>query len=494
MQNAWLPLNLRPLTRWRPVARALALGVAALIASPLIGAAHEIPKSITVIAFLKPEGKALRLVARVPLEAMRDIQWPLRGPGYLVLSQLDSLLRDGTKIWIADNLKVYEEGAQLGTPKIVNARVSLQSDRSFASYEGAIGHFADPPVAANTDLAWQQAMVDLVLEYQITSAQAHFSIEPTLARLSIRTTTVLHFLPPDGSDRTFTYLGDPGLVHLDPQWFQAASQFIALGFRHILDGIDHLLFIICLVIPFRRLRPLLVIVTAFTVAHSITMIAAAMGFAPTGLWFPPLVEVLIAISIVYTAFENIVGAKLERRWMIAFGFGLVHGFGFSFALRESLQFAGTHLATSLGAFNIGVELGQVLVLFIAVPLLALLFSKVVAERMGTIILSALVAHTAWHWMLERGATLRGYAFEWPAIDAALGATVLRFAILGLVGAGAIWAARPIVARVLVAPPGEKPADARARNSPGGPADAPASAPAGAPADGPAAVPGSGSAS
>ena len=61
---------------------------------------------------------------------------------------------------------------------------------------------------------------------------------------------------------------------------------------------------------------------------------SALGFAPTALWFPSLIEVLIALSIVYMAFENIVGPKLERRWLIAFGFGLVHGFGFSFALRE----------------------------------------------------------------------------------------------------------------------------------------------------------------
>ncbi len=125
----------------------------------------------------------------------------------------------------------------------------------------------------------------------------------------------------------------------------------------------------CLVIPFRRIRPLVAIVTAFTVAHSITLIASAAGFAPDALWFPPLIEVLIALSIVYMALENIVGAKLERRWMIAFGFGLVHGFGFSFALRESLQFAGAHLATSLVSFNVGVELGQLRVLAVAVPAL-----------------------------------------------------------------------------------------------------------------------------
>ena len=142
----------------------------------------------------------------------------------------------------------------------------------------------------------------------------------------------------------FDVLGDPGLVRLDPRWHQAAWRFVQLGFGHILDGIDHLLFVLCLVIPFRRLRPLVAIITSFTVAHSITLIASASGFAPDALWFPPLIEVLIALSIVYMAFENIVGPKLERRWIIAFAFGLVHGFGFSFILRNSLQFAGAHLA------------------------------------------------------------------------------------------------------------------------------------------------------
>jgi hypothetical protein len=86
---------------------------------------------------------------------------------------------------------------------------------------------------------------------------------------------------------------------------------------------------------------------------------------------------------------------------MAFGFGLVHGFGFSFALRESLQFAGSHLLTSLLSFNLGVELGQLAVLVVMVPALQLLFRFVVSERIGTIILSALIAHSAWHWTGER---------------------------------------------------------------------------------------------
>src|SRR5437867_2686188 len=109
------------------------------------------------------------------------------------------------------------------------------------------------------------------------------------------------------------------------------------------------------------------------------------------------------------ALENIVGgSRLQRRWMMAFGFGLVHGFGFSFALRQSLQFAGSHLLTSLFSFNVGVELGQLVVHAVLVPALELLFRYGVAERMGTIILSALVAHTGWHWMTDRYERLRQY--------------------------------------------------------------------------------------
>src|SRR2546421_12943546 len=174
-------------------------------------------------------------------------------------------------------------------------------------------------------------------------------------------------------------------------------------------------------------RSLIPVVTAFTIAHSITLIASAYDLAPNFLWFPPLIETLIAISIVYMALENIAGeSTLQRRWMMAFGFGLVHGFGFSFALRESLQFAGAHLLTSLLSFNVGVELGQLLVLIVLIPVLLLLFRYAVAERMGTIILSAIVAHTAWHWMLDRGSVLQQFSFEWPALDAALLALVLRW--------------------------------------------------------------------
>jgi hypothetical protein len=197
--------------------------------------------------------------------------------------------------------------------------------------------------------------------------------------------------------------------------------------------------VLCLVIPLRRLWPLVVVATSFTVAHSITLIASAFGYVPGALWFPPLIETLIALSILYMAVENVVSGNVRRRWMLAFGFGLIHGFGFSFALRESLQFAGSHLLTSLLSFNVGIELGQVFVLVLLAPALAALFRYVVPERLGTLILSLLVGHTAWHWMIERWELLR--KFPPPALDAAQLASAMRWLMLMLVLGGLAWLAR-----------------------------------------------------
>jgi hypothetical protein len=442
----------------RPVLRALGATAILLAVQPATTSAHDIPASVAIRAYVRPVGNLLHMVVRVPLESIRDFAWPVRAPGYLQLARVDTLIRDAAELWIANQLTVYEGGRKLPVPRIAGARISLPSDRSFESFDRALGNIRGAPLDSTVEIAPQQAMLDVALEYPIAADTSRFSIDPSLARLGVRTTTVLHFLAPGRGERVFQYHGDPGLVHLDPRWHQAALSFVKLGFEHILDGIDHLLFVFCLVIPVRRLKPLIAIVTSFTIAHSITLIAAANGFAPKALWFPPFIELLIAASIVYMAFENIVGARVGKRWMIAFGFGLVHGFGFSFALSESLQFAGSHLLTSLLTFNVGVELGQILVLLIAVPILSFFYRRVVAERMGIIILSALVAHTAWHWMSERGAALREYNFEWPVLDAAFAVRSMRVLMFALILGAVVWLMNIFFARPASPPPRDAPAD------------------------------------
>jgi hypothetical protein len=414
--------------------------------------AHDIPASVTVQAFARPEGKTLRLILRVPLVSMRDFTIPTIDGVFLDLPRVDALLPDMAGTWLVTSLAILEDDREIGAPTLAAARISLPSDPSFAGYDAALAHLRGPPLAPGTRVPLAGALFDALLEYPIESDRSRFAVDPKFARFGVRVATSFRFQLPGETERAFHFLGDPGLVRMDPRWHQAARRFVWSGFEHILDGIDHLLFVFCLVLPLRRIWQLVGVVTAFTAAHSITLFCAAFGIVPGALWFPPLVETFIAASIVYMALENIVVAAigasdagapatpvLRRRWLIAFAFGLVHGFGFSFALGDTLQFAGSHLILSLVSFNVGVELGQVAVLAILVPVLALAFRVVVPERIGVIVASALVTHTAWHWMVERGGTLGAY--DWSVSGPAGVATLLRWlmAIVGLFGV--VWLAR-----------------------------------------------------
>ena len=424
--------------------------------------AHDIPRDVTVQAFAKPEGQSFKLLVRVPLKAIMDIEFPRKERDFVDLERVDQALRDASMIWLARKIELLEEDTALPEPKILSTRVALESDRSFASYDEALAHVTGPALGNEVSIFWEQGLLDVLFEYPIRSDQSHFAIHMAFDRLGIRVVTALRFMPP-GVVRAYELEGDAGLVPLDPRWSQAVLRFVNLGFFHILDGTDHLLFLFCLVIPFRRIWTLVPIVTAFTVAHSITLIAAAYNYAPGALWFPPLIETLIATSIVYMALENIAVDAPRRRWLITFLFGLVHGFGFSFGLQHTLQFAGSHLLTSLLSFNIGVELGQLLVLVLMVPALGVLFRYVVAERMGTIILSAIVAHTAWHWMTDRYAVLQ--QFPWPEVTAADAASAIRWLMLLIVLAAGVYLL------------GRAAASAHASDTPGTPGRVPKSGPA-----------------
>jgi hypothetical protein len=139
---------------------------------------------------------------------------------------------------------------------------------------------------------------------------------------------------------------------------------LKLGVEHILSGADHLVFLLGLILVGGTLRSLVGVVTAFTLAHSITLALAALSiFAPS----PRFVEPAIALSIAYVGLENLFVKDASRRWRITFPFGLVHGFGFAGALREIALPRG-QVPIALVSFNLGVELGQLAVLSIALPL------------------------------------------------------------------------------------------------------------------------------
>jgi hypothetical protein len=430
--------------------RSIALALAASAAMPLVvvllhvstADAHEFKLESLINAFVKVEQDELHLVVRLPLHVTKTVRFPARG-AEIDLANAGPALNRVTE-GLAHDLVLWEEGTRLAAKSAV-ARLSLPSDRSFESYERAVAHVAQP-ADPSAGIYVDQGYVDAHLTYAIRSPRSSFAVRTDIApELKDYLKVSIRYQLLDEPGRAMVITSRSGKVALNPAWYQAGAGFVLLGIAHILSGIDHLLFLLCLVIPFLRLRQVVAVVTAFTVAHSFTLLGSAYGLAPSGDWFPPFVETAIAASIVYMALENIVGANLGRRWMITGLFGLVHGFGFSYGLKENLQFAGTHLLVSLFSFNIGIEIGQIAVLAVMLPVLALVRRYVLKGRVGMIVLSAIVAHTGWHWMIDRGAVL--WAVEWPRLDAAAIAGLARWAVgILLVGGAAAWLARRLSRR------------------------------------------------
>jgi hypothetical protein len=147
---------------------------------------------------------------------------------------------------------------------------------------------------------------------------------------------------------------------------------------------------------------------------------------------------LVAVTILYLALENIVAPAAGRRWMLAFGFGLIHGLELAMAFRETLQLAGSHVLFSLVVFNLGAELAQLLALALLAPLFALLLRLGAPERASTVVISALIAHTAWHWTIARAQILWRYQFGWPGFTLEFFADATRWLMVAVAAAGAAW--------------------------------------------------------
>jgi hydrogenase/urease accessory protein HupE len=187
-----------------------------------------------------------------------------------------------------------------------------------------------------------------------------------------------------------------------PSWLHALAPpgsfgaLLLLGVEHILTGYDHLVFLLCLLVPGGTWRSRVAIVTAFTLAHSVTLVLAALQIVTLPARF---VEAAIAVSIAYVAIENLLHDQPRTRWPAAFGFGLVHGFGFA-GMLHVLDLPVGALVSSVVAFNLGVEVGQLAVVAVAVPLVALA-SRHAWHRRLVQSASVGVCALAAYWIVER---------------------------------------------------------------------------------------------
>jgi len=173
-------------------------------------------------------------------------------------------------------------------------------------------------------------------------------------------------------------------------------RFFLLGVEHIATGYDHILFLLALLLVGGGLRSLVRIVTAFTIAHSITLALATLGIVT--LPSRP-VEAVIALSIAWVALENVIFDRSAGRWRITFAFGLVHGFGFAAVLR-GLDLPPRDLAASLFAFNLGVETGQIVIVLLASPVIAVI-QRSPRRRAIIGVVSGIILALALFWFVER---------------------------------------------------------------------------------------------
>ncbi len=188
-------------------------GLALLLSLALPLRAHEVPAEVRLDFWVLDTPGAVEVYARVPVEALRDIALPLRGPGYLDMTRAEPSLREGIDLWLLDALTLRREGEALPRGTLEALRIALPSDQRFLrSAEGLPAYFAAPPLPESEDLFWEQAVVDVALRFP--PGDGALSFQAPLGTLGLETHTRLRFESRDGSRQLFEFTGDPGAVRL----------------------------------------------------------------------------------------------------------------------------------------------------------------------------------------------------------------------------------------------------------------------------------------
>ncbi|WP_248928081.1 HupE/UreJ family protein [Paenibacillus hamazuiensis] len=245
-----------------------------------------------------------------------------------------------------------------------------------------------PAVSFRLSFAGQSAVTGLTIRYSLLFDDA----DPLHLNFAVITR---------GNDMDQTVFDTMNRIyHYEPMvrtnMLGSAWTFFVQGLKHILGGYDHLLFLLSLVLVAQKLKEIVKIVTAFTIAHSITLFLAATGhIAADSRW----IESGIALTIAYVAVENMTARSFRLRWPVTFLFGLIHGMGFAGAIGE-IGLPEQYMISSLLSFNIGVETGQLALVALALPLL-LRLQRSPRYRTGVVGASALVLLVALYWFLQR---------------------------------------------------------------------------------------------
>ncbi len=383
----------------------------------------DLPPEIVLQGFVKLEDGRAHLLVRLPLLLFSNFSLPKRGPGYLDLENIEPKLKQVANA-TSHLVELSENGVTLA-PTTRDVQLSLLSDRSFASYSNALAHLQGPALPVSTDLFWNQGFFDAHFEYSLQSRPPNLWLRVNVPpEVGQRVKLQLEYLPDGETARSYEISGDAGWVPLDPRWYEAAWLFVKAGFADAF-AIDRFVFLLCLIAPFRQFRGALTLILVLAGLQAITLTAVAEGAlanVEVG-WLPLLSNTVLATAMVLLAIANLAAPTLRRRWFIAALVGALGGFGLGRLLLNAAQFVGTHSLVAVTSFNIGLVLGEVVLLAIAFYALRLLFARVLGPLLGLIVLSAMVGHAGWHGMVDNGGELGrqvGHlptASLWPALAA-----------------------------------------------------------------------------
>lgn len=288
---------------------------------------------------------------------------------------LEALQRDpnGLALLVAEG-HVLRSGAQELMPEIGRLRAApALKQLPFATLDEADAALKGGAYPADLDATYVgDTIIDAELIYQTSGASGDFTLasrlDPGLPGQEETANLVLVHGPGDPLIfRVRGLMAEP--LKISSSAVDAIFTFIVEGVRHILEGLDHVLFVFCLVLGATGFKELLLRVTGFTVGHSVTLALGFFDYVPKAAWFVPLVETGIALSIVYAAIIAIGKVQHRSTMAVTTMIGLLHGLGFSFVLREILQLDAPNIWQSLLAFNVGVEIGQVAIALVVWPTL-----------------------------------------------------------------------------------------------------------------------------
>ena len=422
------------------------LVLAAVLFAPRAALANgsDLPPEITLEGYIKPEGGHLRQLVRIPLVFLQPFNLPKRGPGYIDLAKVDPVLRAAAAA-AAEQIQLREDGALL-VPTVRETRISVLSDRSFQSYDAALAHVRGPPLPVHTDFFWNQGFFDAELEYPIRSADGRFSIHTNvMPGLGLRVKLQLAFLPEGKSPRRYVLSGGSGWVALDPRWYDAAWFFVRHGSSDAVS-LERFVFLICLLAPFMHWRGVLALVLVLSALQALTLTATALGAVPNTRWLAEIADVGTAAATLLAAIANLGAPSERRRWLMAGMVGSLGGFVLGISFADLRQFAGSHVGVALVSFDFAMVLAEVVAAAVAWSAMRLL-ARVLGARLAIVVLSAIIGHQAWHWMLERGHEF-AHALEhadYAGLHAAVIISVLWTLPALFVGAGA-WLAKGKPAR------------------------------------------------